>query len=108
MKKIPVDELNSRIADALKRTGEEEPVLLTEDSGVLGMLVPLPAQLNSGSFIWRVKVRLHEGEAWVFVHGREHHAHAHRRPSEFGRCRGMLTIVADDDEHLKDFDEYMR
>ena len=24
-----------------------------------------------------------------------------------GNCRGMITIVADDDEHLKDFAEYM-
>ena len=24
-----------------------------------------------------------------------------------GACKGMLTIVADDDEHLKDFAEYM-
>jgi antitoxin (DNA-binding transcriptional repressor) of toxin-antitoxin stability system len=25
----------------------------------------------------------------------------------FGRCEGMLTIVSEDDEHLKDFEEYM-
>ena len=24
-----------------------------------------------------------------------------------GRCRGMLTIVADDDEHLEDWAEYL-
>ncbi|MBA4067290.1 MAG: hypothetical protein C0501_26995 [Isosphaera sp.] len=24
-----------------------------------------------------------------------------------GRCKGMLTAVSDDDEHLKDFAEYM-
>ncbi len=24
-----------------------------------------------------------------------------------GRCKGMLTIVAEDDEHLRDFKEYM-
>jgi antitoxin (DNA-binding transcriptional repressor) of toxin-antitoxin stability system len=24
-----------------------------------------------------------------------------------GLCKGMITIVADDDEHLKDFQEYM-
>ena len=24
-----------------------------------------------------------------------------------GRCRGMLTIVAEDDEHLKDWAEYL-
>jgi hypothetical protein len=26
----------------------------------------------------------------------------------FGRCRGMMTIVSEDDEHLKDFEEYMQ
>ncbi len=30
-----------------------------------------------------------------------------RMPREPGNCKGMLTIVADDDEHLKDFAEYM-
>ena len=24
-----------------------------------------------------------------------------------GRCKGMLTIISDDDEHLQDFAEYM-
>jgi antitoxin (DNA-binding transcriptional repressor) of toxin-antitoxin stability system len=24
-----------------------------------------------------------------------------------GLCKGMITIVADDEEHLKDFEEYM-
>ena len=27
---------------------------------------------------------------------------------QFGNCRGMLTVIAEDDEHLKDFEEYMR
>lgn len=26
---------------------------------------------------------------------------------QFGRGRGMLEILAEDDEHLKDFEEYM-
>ncbi len=30
-----------------------------------------------------------------------------RRTPKFGNCKGMLTIVSDDDEHLKDFAEYM-
>ena len=25
-----------------------------------------------------------------------------------GNCRGMLTILSDDDEHLEDFKDYMR
>ena len=30
-----------------------------------------------------------------------------RKPRRPGNCKGMLTIVAADDEHLKDFAEYM-
>jgi antitoxin (DNA-binding transcriptional repressor) of toxin-antitoxin stability system len=31
-------------------------------------------------------------------------ARKRRKP---GNCKGMMTIVSDDDEHLKDFEEYM-
>jgi antitoxin (DNA-binding transcriptional repressor) of toxin-antitoxin stability system len=31
-----------------------------------------------------------------------------RRGPQPGLCKGMLTIVAEDDEHLRDFEEYMR
>jgi antitoxin (DNA-binding transcriptional repressor) of toxin-antitoxin stability system len=34
-------------------------------------------------------------------------APAKRQPRRPGNCRGMLTIVADDEEHLKDFAEYV-
>ncbi|MFO0806565.1 MAG: hypothetical protein U0791_25960 [Gemmataceae bacterium] len=30
-----------------------------------------------------------------------------RKPRKAGNCKGILAIVADDDEHLKDFAEYM-
>jgi len=30
-----------------------------------------------------------------------------RKPRKAGSAKGLLTIVADDDEHLKDFAEYM-
>ena len=30
-----------------------------------------------------------------------------RKPRKAGSAKGMLTILAEDDEHLKDFAEYM-
>ena len=30
-----------------------------------------------------------------------------RQPRKPGNCKGMLTILAEDDEHLQDFAEYM-
>ena len=34
-------------------------------------------------------------------------AAANKPQPQFGSCKGMLTIVSDDDEHLEDFKEYM-
>ncbi len=30
-----------------------------------------------------------------------------RKPRNPGNCKGLMTIISDDDEHLKDFEEYM-
>ncbi len=30
-----------------------------------------------------------------------------RKPRRPGNCQGMMTILADDEEHLQDFTEYM-
>lgn len=30
-----------------------------------------------------------------------------RKPRKAGNCKGMIAIVADNDDHLKDFAEYM-
>jgi antitoxin (DNA-binding transcriptional repressor) of toxin-antitoxin stability system len=30
-----------------------------------------------------------------------------RKPRQAGRCKGMITLLVEDDEHLKDFQEYM-
>jgi prevent-host-death family protein len=30
-----------------------------------------------------------------------------RKPRVPGKCKGMITLLVEDDEHLKDFEEYM-
>jgi len=57
--------------------------------------------------------RTSQGEIVVITEGNEPVAElrpvAAARPAPtFGSCRGMLTILADDEEHLKDFAEYMK
>jgi len=32
---------------------------------------------------------------------------AKRKPRQAGRCKGMITLLVEDDEHLQDFAEYM-
>jgi len=31
-----------------------------------------------------------------------------RQPRVPGNCKGMITLLIEDDEHLKDFEEYMK
>ena len=50
------------------------------------------------------------GEEIVLVHN--HHPVARILPAKggkprFGSCAGLLTVVAEDDEHLEQFAEYM-
>ena len=57
--------------------------------------------------------RLQPGESVVITHGEKPVARLSseeppkRKPRQPGNCKGMMTIVSDDDEHLKDFEEYM-
>ena len=57
--------------------------------------------------------RTTRGEKVVITEGRQPVAElvpvppAQAAPA-FGSCRGMLTILAEDDEHLRDFAEYMK
>lgn len=37
----------------------------------------------------------------------ELHLKKEKPTPKFGNCKGMLTIVAEDDEHLENFKEYM-
>ncbi len=32
---------------------------------------------------------------------------ARRQPRQPGNCQGMITLLVEDDEHLKDFKDYM-
>lgn len=36
-----------------------------------------------------------------------HRIHKEQPRPRFGNCKGMLTIVAEDEEHLEDFREYV-
>ncbi len=56
---------------------------------------------------------LAEGEELVIMRNQEPIARLlaegrrSRKPRQAGSARGLLTIISDDEEHLKDFQEYM-
>jgi antitoxin (DNA-binding transcriptional repressor) of toxin-antitoxin stability system len=56
--------------------------------------------------------KLVPGEEMVITRNEQPVAELIRLPAEKlhpvpGRCKGMLTILSEDDEHLKDWTEYM-
>jgi len=57
--------------------------------------------------------RLQPGEALVITRNEQPVARLlaegppKRKPRQAGSAKGLLTIVRDDDEHLKDFGEYL-
>ncbi|MBY0527713.1 MAG: hypothetical protein K2R98_30225 [Gemmataceae bacterium] len=56
--------------------------------------------------------RLKPGEGIVIVQGTQPVAQllsppAPKARARFGSCKGMLVILQEDDEHLKDFADYM-
>jgi antitoxin (DNA-binding transcriptional repressor) of toxin-antitoxin stability system len=50
---------------------------------------------------------LRPGQTIVITHNGEEVAHVCSPGPRPGNCRGMLTIVSEDEEHLKDFAEYV-
>ena len=110
MKTISLDKIDHKVADTLAGQSHEEPILLTQGDAALGLLLKLPngmkeAQVDevcwldqaAGSLVGIVQLK----------HGDEGRAAHGTGQPVFGRCRGMLTIAQEDDEHLKDFVEYM-
>lgn len=75
------------------------------------MTISLPSNLESRL---REQARLHGLDPSEYARRLldEHLAASSSGPAPgsptYGSCRGMLTIAAGDDEHLKDFGEYMR
>jgi hypothetical protein len=111
VKTIPLEQVDQRITEALKQQRREDPILLTKGSEALGLLLRLP----EGTKDWNV-----DGAFWLeepmgrFLviiqakHGQSFASEVGVGQPVFGSCKGMITIVSEDQEHLKDFEEYMK
>jgi len=110
MKTIPVEQLDERLSEAIEKQDEHEAIGLTKDDDTVAWLLRVPKALrDSGADI----VLFAEGPAgrvFVVVQAK-HHARAgdeNGAPTPvFGAGRGSLSVISEDDEHLKDFREYM-
>jgi hypothetical protein len=111
MKTIALEQLDQRIAEALKQQRREDPILLTKGSDALGLLLRLPEGTKDSDVDGVFWLEEPMGRVMVIVQAKygvdTGHDGAPGQPV-FGSCKGMLTIVSEDDEHLKDFEEYMK
>jgi hypothetical protein len=109
MKTISLEQVEAGVSDALKRQRRGDPILLTVGSDVLGLLLPAGMkQSDVDSVVWLEEPMGHIVVTIETKHGPHQVAEFDRPQPVFGSCKGMLTIVSDDDEHLLDFEEYMR
>lgn len=110
MKTIPVEQLDERLTKALEQQDEHEAIGLTKDAGTVAWVVRVPKALQDSAPDAVYFAEGPSGPVLIFLQAkhlapRAQGAAAHK--PKFGAGRGTLTIVSDDDEHLKDFQEYM-
>jgi antitoxin (DNA-binding transcriptional repressor) of toxin-antitoxin stability system len=100
MKTIPLEETGAKLADELRRSESQEPVVIVNSKGPVALVVPLPASTAEAA-VQPLTVDFDSfGEVTYWP------ASPYGKPV-FGSCKGMLTVVAEDNEHLRDFGEYM-
>jgi len=111
MKTIALEQVDQRIAEALKQQRREDPILLTKGSDALGLLLRLPEGIKDSDVDGVFWLEEPMGRVLVIVQAKYGVGTGHEAaPGQpvFGSCKGMLTIVSEDDEHLKDFEGYMK
>ncbi len=110
MTTIPIEQLDERLTKALEQQDEHEAIGITTDAGTVAWVVRVPQGLrNSEAHIESLREGP-PGFAFVVVRAKqvdqERNEHAVHAPI-FGAGRGTLTLLSEDEEHLKDFQEYM-
>jgi antitoxin (DNA-binding transcriptional repressor) of toxin-antitoxin stability system len=112
MKRISIEEAGTRLAESLTQPTEREPVVIVKDDEPIALLVPIPRRMEAWHQ-WPIIVLCGPfGDGSDFLH--ESFEQEKTPPGEsspepvFGSCKRMLTVISEDDEHLKDFEEYMR
>ena len=77
---VTVEQAQSSLKELIERSTQGESILITQDEKPVAQIVPVGASVSAA---------------------------APKPKPRFGSCKGMLIIVSDDDDHLKDFAEYM-
>lgn len=105
MKILPISEVGAPLKALLSAS---DSIALTEQQGAEPSWIMVPIKDDNISHMFTA------GRFTVVVSPREQSIGDATPPSAksqapaFGSGRGMLTVLAEDDAHLSDFDEYMR
>lgn len=109
MKAIPVEQLDERLTKALEEQDEHEAIRLTRNAGTVAWVVRVPEAFRDSEADVVVFGEGPTGEIFFIVQSK--HVVRPRQDSaptpSFGAGRGTLRIASEDDEHLKDFQEYI-
>jgi hypothetical protein len=111
MKTIELEQTDRQIAETLKQQDSQEPVLLTKGSNAIWLLLKLPEGTKEADVDGVFRLEGPAGRVLVIIEAR----YGPQLPQEtglgrpvFGSCKGMLTVMSEDDEHLKDFEDYLK
>ena len=110
MKTIPVEQLDERLSKAIEQQDEHEAIGLTKNAGTVAWLLRVPEALKDSGADIVVSGEGPSGRVFVILeakHGLQRQSDGAAHAPVFGAGRGTLTIVSEDDDHLKDFQEYM-
>jgi hypothetical protein len=110
MKTIPVEQLNERLTHALAQQDEHEAIGLTKDADTVAWVLRVPEAMKDSEADLVLYTEGPAGRIFVIVqakHSIQGQPTKTAHTPVFGAGRGTMTIVSEDDEHLKDFQEYM-
>lgn len=119
MTAVTIEEAQSKLPELIHKLTPGEELLITEDNQPVARLIPANKQQQrklgglQGTVIYMApdfdapieQVVITENKVPVAKLMPE--CQLGRKPRQPGNCKGMLTIISDDDEHLKDFADYM-
>jgi hypothetical protein len=108
MKSIAVETLGPELRESLLRQNREQALLLTKDARPVGLLVSLPQGLRDRGVDAVVWSETPDGPMHLVVQVMPTGGDGVDGKPVFGSGRGMISVNAEDDDHVADFAEYMK
>jgi len=110
VKTIPIEQLNEHLTQALEQQNEHEAIGLTKDAGTVAWVVRVPEAMKDSEADVNIFAGGRAGQILVVLQAKHpfgQKPEATARTPVFGAGRRTLTIVREDEDHLKGFQEYM-